>query len=288
MKVLLTVEAVDFCDLFLFRRQFMYEKLEKLKGYLADLGKIAIAFSGGVDSTFLLKVAYMVLGDNAIAITVNGAIHPAWEIEESKKIANKIGVRHVVLDINIFENEDIVNNPPDRCYHCKLAVFSMIKEVAKSYGIEKVADGSNIDDVGDYRPGMKALRELGILSPLKEVGLGKGEIRMLSKELGLPTWNKPALACLATRIPYNNRITQEVLSMIDSGEYFLRSLGFTQVRLRHMGNIAKIEVLPEDISRVIELREEIVKKLKEIGYTYITVDLEGYTTGSMNRTIKER
>lgn len=288
MKVLLTVEAVDFCDLFLFRRQFMYEKLEKLKGYLADLGKIAIAFSGGVDSTFLLKVAYMVLGDNAIAITVNGAIHPAWEIEESKKIANKIGVRHVVLDINIFENEGIVNNPPDRCYHCKLAVFSMIKEVAKSYGIEKVADGSNIDDVGDYRPGMKALRELGILSPLKEVGLGKGEIRMLSKELGLPTWNKPALACLATRIPYNNRITQEVLSMIDSGEYFLRSLGFTQVRLRHMGNIAKIEVLPEDISRVIELREEIVKKLKEIGYTYITVDLEGYTTGSMNRTIKER
>lgn len=264
----------------------MNEKLERLKGYIRGLEKLAIAFSGGVDSSFLLKVAHMVLGDNAIAITVNGAIHPDWEIEEAKEIANNIGVRHIVVDIDIFKDENIVNNPPDRCYHCKLTVFSLIKEVAKSYGIDNVADGSNVDDIGDYRPGMKALKELKILSPLKEVGLSKSEIRKLSRELGLPTWNKPALACLATRIPYNTKITREALSMIDSGEYFLRGLGFNQVRLRHMGNLAKIEVLPEDMPRLIELREEIIQKLKEIGYTYITVDLEGYTTGSMNRTIK--
>lgn len=264
----------------------MEEKFEQLKTYLMNLGKLAVAFSGGVDSTFLLKVSHMVLGDNVIAITVNGAIHPRWEIESAKEIAEQIGVKHIILDIDIFKNQNIVNNPPDRCYYCKLNVFSMIKKTAQDYGIDNVADGSNVDDIGDYRPGMRALRELGILSPLKEVGLSKGEIRALSKELGLPTWNKPPLACLATRIPYNTRITQETLSMVELGEDFLRELGFTQVRLRHLGNLAKIEVLPEDMPMLLELREKIVQRLKDIGYTYITIDLEGYNTGSMNRTIK--
>jgi len=262
------------------------EKLERLEGYLANLEKLAVAFSGGVDSTFLLKVAHMILGDNVVAITVNGAIHPGWEIESSKEIASRIGVRQILLDMDIFKNENIVTNPPDRCYHCKMAIFSMIKKTAKSYGIDNVADGSNIDDAGDYRPGMRALKELGILSPLRDAGLGKEEIRILSKELGLPTWDKPALSCLATRIPYNTRITEETLSMIEAGEDFLRGLGFSQVRLRHLSNLAKIEVPPEDMMRLLGLREMVVKKLREIGYTYITMDMEGYNMGSMNRTIK--
>jgi len=262
------------------------EKLERLEGYLANLEKLAVAFSGGVDSTFLLEVAHMILGDNVVAITVNGAIHPGWEIESSKEIASRIGVRQILLDMDIFKNENIVTNPPDRCYHCKMAIFSMIKKTAKSYGIDNVADGSNIDDAGDYRPGMRALKELGILSPLRDAGLGKEEIRILSKELGLPTWDKPALSCLATRIPYNTRITEETLSMIEAGEDFLRGLGFSQIRLRHLGNLAKIEVPPEDMMRLLGLREMVVKKLREIGYTYITMDMEGYNMGSMNRTIK--
>lgn len=262
------------------------EKLERLEGYLANLEKLAVAFSGGVDSTFLLKVAHMILGDNVVAITVNGAIHPGWEIESSKEIASRIGVRQILLDMDIFKNENIVTNPPDRCYHCKMAIFSMIKKTAKGYGIKNVADGSNIDDAGDYRPGMRALKELGILSPLRDAGLGKEEIRILSKELGLPTWDKPALSCLATRIPYNTRITEETLSMIEAGEDFLRGLGFSQIRLRHLGNLAKIEVPPEDMMRLLGLREMVVKKLREIGYTYITMDMEGYNMGSMNRTIK--
>jgi uncharacterized protein len=197
-----------------------------------------------------------------------------------------IGVRHIVLDADVSTNENIMKNPPDRCYHCKLTVFSLIKETAKRYGIENVADGSNADDVGDYRPGMRALKELGILSPLMDVGLKKEEIRRLSKDLGLPTWNKPALACLATRIPYNTRITDKALSMIEEGEDFLRSLGFIQVRLRHLDNTAKIEVLPEDMPRLLELRDTVVERLRSIGYTYITMDLEGYNTGSMNRIIR--
>ena len=262
------------------------EKFKRLKELIRNLKNVAVAFSGGVDSTFLLKVAHMELGDNAIGITVNSMIHPGWEIESAREIARMIGVRHIVLDADVSTNENIMKNPPDRCYHCKLTVFSLIKETAKHYGIESVADGSNADDVGDYRPGMRALKELGILSPLMDVGLKKEEIRRLSKDLGLPTWNKPALACLATRIPYNTRITDKALSMIEEGEDFLRSLGFIQVRLRHLDNTAKIEVLPEDMPRLLELRDTVVERLKSIGYTYITMDLEGYNTGSMNRIIR--
>jgi uncharacterized protein len=274
--------------LFFARREYMdiEEKFKRLKELIRDLKNVAVAFSGGVDSTFLLKVAHMELGDNAIGITVNSMIHPRWEIESAREIARMIGVRHIVLDADVSTNENIMKNPPDRCYHCKLTVFSLIKETAKQYGIENVADGSNADDVGDYRPGMRALKELGILSPLMDVGLKKEEIRRLSKDLGLPTWNKPALACLATRIPYNTRITDKALSMIEEGEDFLRSLGFIQVRLRHLDNIAKIEVLPEDMPRLLELRDTVVERLKSIGYTYITMDLEGYNTGSMNRIIR--
>jgi len=262
------------------------EKFEKLKELIRNLGSVAVAFSGGVDSTFLLKISHMVLDNNAIGITVDGAIHSRNEIESAKEIAKMIGVRHIVLNMDVFKDERIIANPPDRCYHCKLKTFSLIKETARIYGIENIIDGSNADDVGDYRPGMRALRELGILSPLMDVGLKKEEIRRLSKELGLPTWNKPALACLATRIPYNTRITEKDLMMIEEGEDFLRGLGFVQVRLRHLDNLAKIEVPLEDMARILELRERIVDKLKGIGYTYITIDLEGYNTGSMNRLIR--
>lgn len=263
------------------------EKLENLKDIISNYKKLVVAFSGGVDSTFLLKIASMVLRDNVIAVTVMGQIHPRWEIEESRALADEIGVKQEIIDIDILSDEKIASNPPDRCYYCKIRVFSIIKEVAKRYDIDTIADGSNADDVTDYRPGMRALEELGIVSPLKEADLTKLEIRRLSKELGLRTWDKPALACLATRVPYGERLTQNILLQIDKGENTLRRLGFRQVRLRHFGNLAKIEVLPEDMERLLKSREDIVKYLKEIGYSYITMDLEGYKTGSMNIGIEK-
>ncbi|MGC9063809.1 MAG: ATP-dependent sacrificial sulfur transferase LarE, partial [bacterium] len=186
------------------------EKFEALKNILLNYDRLVVAFSGGVDSTFLLKVSSMVLGNNVVAVTVSGQIHPRWEIEESKALAKEIGVKQEIIDIDVLNDEMIASNPPDRCYYCKVKVFSLIKEMAKKYHIYTVADGSNADDITDYRPGIKALKELGIISPLKDARLTKLEIRMLSKELGLSTWDKPPLACLATRVPYGEKLTQEI------------------------------------------------------------------------------
>jgi uncharacterized protein len=263
------------------------EKFKNLKDIISGYNRLAVAFSGGVDSTFLLKAASMVLEDNVIAVTVSAQIHPKWEMEEAKTLAEMIGVKQEIIYADVLNDEKIVSNPPDRCYYCKIKVFSIIKEVAQRYGIYTVADGSNADDIKDYRPGMRALKELGIVSPLREARLTKLEIRALSKELGLPTWDKPALACLATRIPYGERLTVDILSKVDMGEVFLKNLGFKQVRLRHFGNLAKIEVSPEDMKRLLESRDDIVKYLKEIGYSHITMDLEGYRTGSMNIMIEK-
>ncbi len=263
-------------------------KFEKLKSLIRGYEKVAVAFSGGVDSTFLLKVAADVLGkDNVLAITSCAETYPAEELEEAKKLAREMDVKHHITYTSELENEDFVNNDRLRCYYCKKELFGKLKEIASEKGFNYVLDGSNYDDqVNDYRPGLKAVAELSVKSPLKEAELTKDEIRSFSKKLGLPTWSKGSFACLSSRFPYGDKITVDKLSMVDKAERYLRSFGFAQLRVRHHDeNTARIEVLPEDFSLLIKNRKNIVGELKEIGYTYITIDLEGYRTGSMNEVL---
>jgi uncharacterized protein len=267
------------------------DKLGRLEKRLRELDQILVAFSGGVDSTFLLSVAKNVLGrDRVLAVTAVSAIHPEGEIGDAKRLAKRIGVRHLLVRSGEMEEEAFLANPPDRCYICKKRVFSSLQKLAIKNGLKHVVDGTNADDAGDYRPGRKALRELGIVSPLREVGLTKREIRSLSKKRGLPTWNRPALACLATRVPYGTRITPALLKRIDAGETYLRRLGFIQVRVRDHGGLARIEIAPKEMPKVRRpgVSAEIVKKFKSIGYRYVTVDLEGYRTGSLNEELDKR
>ena len=263
-------------------------KLSDLKTLLQKMESVLIAFSGGVDSTFLLKVAHDVLGDKAIAATAVSSIHPDFEHEEALQYATEIGVEHIVVETNaMMEDKTFLSNPPNRCYICKKMIFSGLLTLAEKKDIRVVADGSNMDDEGDFRPGLKALKELGIRSPLKETGLTKNEIRHLSKERNLPTWNKPALACLATRIPYGTNITQEKLLRIAEAEKVLRKLGFRQIRVRDHDTMARIEVLPQERSFFSddELTALIVLKLKTLGYKYVALDLEGYRSGSLNEVL---
>ncbi|SHJ77404.1 ATP-dependent sacrificial sulfur transferase LarE [Tepidibacter formicigenes] len=262
-------------------------KLEKLKSILKDMESVAVAFSGGVDSTFLLKIAKEVLEDKVIAITVNAFIHTKRELDESKGYANEIGVKHIILPIDDIKIKEFIENTPDRCYYCKKEIFNKIKEIADNHNIKCIVDGSNIDDLKDFRPGMRALKELNVISPLKEAGLTKNEIRQLSKEMNMSTWDKPSFACLASRIPYNNKITKEKLKMIEFGEEFLLSLGFKQMRVRHHGEIARIEIPKDEIKKFFDfnLIEKVTQKFKEIGFTYVTLDLSGYRTGSMNEIL---
>lgn len=266
-------------------------KLEKLKELIRSMKKVAVAFSGGVDSTFLLKVAKDVLGENVIAITLVSPLYPKREIKEAEEIAKSLGVKHVIEEEeDILRNEKFLENPPNRCYLCKKEEFKKILEIAKKYNISYVLDGSNKDDLGDYRPGRKALNELGIRSPLLEIGFTKKEIRELSKEFVLPTYNKPSFACLASRFPYGEKIEIEALKRVDEGEEFLISLGINQVRVRNYNNMARIEVNEEDFKIFLneDIRKKIVKKFKELGYIYITLDLEGYRTGSMNEVLRRK
>ena len=263
------------------------KKLTKLEEYLKSLGSIAVGFSGGVDSTFLLAVSSDVLKDKVLAVTAVLASVPEREIKEAVRFCEEYGIKHEICRINPFEDESYRKNKPDRCYHCKRRIFSEIKRIASENSIEYVAEGSNLDDLGDYRPGLKAVAELSIKSPLREAGLTKADIRTISKAMGLPTWNKPAYACLASRFVYGEEITGEKLHMIEEAEEFLIKLGFIEERVRIHGQIARIEVSPEKIPRLAEkeIREKVYNEFKRLGFMYVTLDMKGYSIGSMNLTL---
>jgi uncharacterized protein len=267
-----------------------YEKYEDLKNYIGSLGSLAIAYSGGVDSTFLLKVAHDVLGENAIAVTATSSTYPKREFEEAKRYIKGIGAKHIIIESEELDIDGFSENPTNRCYYCKKELFSKIRGVAIENNIHYVADGSNLDDLGDYRPGMQAASELEVVSPLKKAELTKEDIRILSKELGLPTWSKPAFACLSSRFPYGHKITKEKLSMVEQAENYLYDLGFQQLRVRHHEDTARIELGKKEFERFSNstLMRQVGSMLKEIGFTYVTLDLNGYRTGSMNEVLKDR
>lgn len=261
-------------------------KVNALYALLRSAGRIAIAFSGGVDSAYLLKAAHDVLGDNVLAVTIHSSVMPSGEDEEAASLCRTIGVRQIVIDADVFAIPQFSDNPPDRCYWCKKALFALIKETADKNGFTVVADGTNSDDMSDYRPGAKAAEELGIASPLKDCGFTKNDIRILSRESGLPTWNKPAMACLASRFPYGNEITPEGIRMVDSAERVLKGLGLSQYRVRKFGKTAIIEALPEEFPVVKENFAKITSEFMKFGFDDVILDPEGYRTGSMNALLK--
>ncbi|HET6488615.1 MAG TPA: ATP-dependent sacrificial sulfur transferase LarE [Syntrophales bacterium] len=262
-------------------------KLENLKESIRQMGSLAVAYSGGVDSTFLLKVAHDVLDSSVMAVTARSSTYPEREFREATDFAQKIGVRHTVIVSEELDIEGFSDNPVDRCYFCKRELFTKIMYVARQNGLRYVADGSNVDDLGDYRPGMKAVKELGVVCPLRDAGMGKNDIRILSKEMDLPTWDKPAFACLSSRFPYGQKITREKLDVIDRMEQFLMDLGFRQVRVRHHGDVARIEVSSEERPKFFDtgLMDRIHEAFRQAGFAYVALDLKGYRTGSMNEVI---
>jgi len=260
-------------------------KYGRLKKILQDYGRVLVAFSGGVDSTLLLRAAVDTLRKNVLAVTITGAIFPSHEREEAVKLASLLGVEHVLIEYNAIGRPPFASNPPDRCYHCKKNIYSKLLAVAAARDINAVVDGSNADDLHDYRPGLRAAIEMGVYSPLKEVGLHKEEIRALSRKIGLPTADKPANPCLATRFPYGIPVDLKSLQQVEQAESYLLQLGIPQVRVRHHGNLARIEVPEKYLSFVLEHASIIEKELKGLGYTYVALDLRGYRTGSMNETL---
>ncbi|MBR6887002.1 MAG: ATP-dependent sacrificial sulfur transferase LarE [Selenomonadaceae bacterium] len=257
-------------------------KLDDLKNYLRGLGSVAVAFSGGVDSIFLLKVAHEILGDKVLALTAASKFIPRSELALTKKFCAGEGIRQIIFEADVLNIAGVKENPVDRCYLCKRALFENFLRLAED---KILVEGSNVDDAGDYRPGARAIAELKIKSPLQIVGLCKAEIRELSREMNLPTWNKPSQACLASRIPYGETLTAEKLATVEAAEEFLLGAGFNQLRVRVHGKIARLEVLPADFDKVIKLREKISARLKNLGFDYVTLDLQGYRVGSMNEQL---
>jgi pyridinium-3,5-biscarboxylic acid mononucleotide sulfurtransferase len=262
-------------------------KKQKLLDILREMGGCVIGFSGGVDSTFLFAVAAGVLGERALAVTATSETYPERELREANDLAAKIGGRHRVIVSEELDIPGFAENPADRCYHCKSELFTKLRKLAADEGLPHVADGSNVDDRGDYRPGRRALRELGVRSPMEEAGLSKADIRELSKAMDLPTWDKPSFACLSSRFPYGVTITREKLTVVGRAEEALRDLGLRTLRVRHHGDVARLELGAEEFGRVTNgLRDEVVRRVKAAGYTYVALDLQGYRTGAMNEALR--
>ena len=260
---------------------------ESLRSLIAGLGGAVIGYSGGVDSTLVAKIATDELGDGAVSVLIESCLTPQVEIEEAVELADMLGLNLVRLEVDALAVENLPDNQPDRCYHCKKSLFSEVIEVAKQRGLPYVLDGANADDESDYRPGSKATAELDVRSPLKELGLTKEQTRAISRDLGLPTWNKPSYACLASRVPYGTRLTKEVLKQIEDAEAVLRKLGFTQFRVRHHDSLARIELMRIEMDKLMTdaIRNHVVQELKSLGYHWVAMDLAGYRTGSLNEAL---